>query len=395
MRVLLIDVNCKHSSTGQIVYDLFRRLNENGHDAVVCYGRGELIKETGIYKFGMDWETRIHAALARITGLNGYYSFFSTLRLIKFIDKYKPDVIHIHELHAYFVNIKMLVEYIKKKKIKIVWTFHCEYMYTGKCGHANDCLRFLEGCGKCPSVRDYPKSIFIDRTKTMFRDKKTLLQDMDFTIITPSQWLADRVKMSFLKEKDIQVVYNGIDTENVFYPRTAGETNILKATYGLEADKIVLSVAADIMTNGKSGPVVLEICSLLPEVTFVLVGGDETKWVRKNVLLISRTNSQNELAAWYTLADMLLLCSKKETFAMPCAESLACGTQVVGFKCGAPETVFSEPYAQFLDYVDYKSLIKLIRYKLKNPVDEDSCRTYGMEFSTKKNYEKTLEIYSS
>ena len=156
MRVLLIDVNCKYSSTGQIVYDLFRRLNEDGHDAAVCYGRGELIKETGIYKFGIDWETRIHAALARITGLNGYYSFFSTLRLIKFIEKYKPDVIHIHELHAYFVNIKMLVEYIKKKKIKIVWTFHCEYMYTGKCGHAHDCLRFLEGCGNCPLVRDYP-----------------------------------------------------------------------------------------------------------------------------------------------------------------------------------------------------------------------------------------------
>ena len=187
MKVLLIDVNCKYSSTGKIVYDLFRKLKVEGHEAAVCYGRGEVIREEGIYKFGLDWETRIHAGLARITGLNGYFSPISTKRLIRFIEKFQPDVIHIHELHAYFVNLKPLINYIKLKKIKVVWTFHCEYMYTGKCGHAYECLNFQKGCGDCPAVKDYPKSLFFDKTRKMLKDKKELLGDLDFTIVTPSQ----------------------------------------------------------------------------------------------------------------------------------------------------------------------------------------------------------------
>ena len=109
MRVLLIDVNCKNSSTGKIVYDLYQGLVANGHDAAVCYGRGPLIEEDNIYKFGLDWETNIHAGLARITGLNGCFSPFSTKRLIAFMEKFKPDVVHIHELHAYFVNIAPVI----------------------------------------------------------------------------------------------------------------------------------------------------------------------------------------------------------------------------------------------------------------------------------------------
>lgn len=230
MKILLIDVNCKYSSTGKIVYDLFQRLKEDGHEATICYGRGELIREEGIYKFGLDWETNIHAGLARITGLNGYYSYFSTQRLIKYIDQFEPDVIHIHELHAYFVNIKPLIEYIKKKNIKTIWTFHCEYMYTGKCGHSYECTNFETGCGKCPLVHEYPKSLFFDRTRKMFKDKKKILEDWEFTIVVPSQWLADRVKRSFLKNKKILIIYNGIDTENIFYPR---EIEGLAEKYGI------------------------------------------------------------------------------------------------------------------------------------------------------------------
>ncbi|MCF0127039.1 MAG: glycosyltransferase, partial [Pseudobutyrivibrio sp.] len=132
MRVLLIDVNCKYSSTGKIVYNLCQFLNAHGHEAAVAYGRGEEIDEPGIFKFGIDNETRMHALLARITGYNGRFSPKSTARLLDFIEEFNPDVIHIHELHAYFVNHRELLEYIKSKHIPVVWTFHCEYMYTGK-----------------------------------------------------------------------------------------------------------------------------------------------------------------------------------------------------------------------------------------------------------------------
>ena len=145
MKILLIDACCKYGSTGKIVYSLYQCIKQSGHTVAVCYGRGEEINEPNIYKFGLDWETYLHAGLARLTGKNGYYSPLSTKRLINYIEKFKPDVIHIHELHAYFVNIYPLLEYIKKKKIKVVWTFHCEYMYTGRCGYSYECNKWLTG----------------------------------------------------------------------------------------------------------------------------------------------------------------------------------------------------------------------------------------------------------
>lgn len=270
-RILLLDVNCKFSSTGKIVYDLFNYLKKEGREAAICYGRGELIKEDGIFKFGLDWETKMHAGLARLTGYNGCFSPFSTKRLIRYIEKFKPDVIHIHELHAYFVNIKPLINYIKKQNIKIVSTFHCEYMYTGKCGHAYTCDKYRRICGKCPAVHEYPKSLFFDKTKQMFLMKKKLLEDLDMRIVTPSQWLADRVKISFLKDKPIRVIHNGIDTD-IFHPV---DTSELREELQIPADyKIVLAVAPDIMSDRKGGQWILKLAEMMKneKYYFVLVG---------------------------------------------------------------------------------------------------------------------------
>lgn len=134
MKVLYIDVNCKQSSTGQIVYSLFSNCKKHNIETAICYGRGPKIKEQNIFKFGLDWETRLHALLTRLTGYMGKYSYFSTRRLISFIKKFKPDIVHIHELHSYFVNIKHLIYFLKKSKIKTIITNHCEFLYTGKCG---------------------------------------------------------------------------------------------------------------------------------------------------------------------------------------------------------------------------------------------------------------------
>lgn len=270
-RVLLIDVNCKFSSTGKIVYNLFKGLKEDGREAAICYGRGDEIHEEGIYKFGLDWETNIHAGLARITGYNGCFSPLSTKRLIAYIEEFQPDVIHIHELHAYFVNIKPLLEYIKKRKIKVVWTFHCEYMYTGKCGYTYDCKKYMSGCDNCPAIKEYPKSILFDKTKQMYLMKKKLLEDMDVEIITPSKWLADRVKLSFLKDKKIRVIHNGIDI-NIFHPMNVDD---LKKQLNISPkDKVVIAIAPDIMIERKGGKQVLKLAKSMIDqsVVFVLVG---------------------------------------------------------------------------------------------------------------------------
>lgn len=270
-RVLLIDVNCKNSSTGKIVYDLYKNIRADGREAAVCYGRGPKIIEENIYKFGIDAETYLHAGLSRITGYNGCFSFFSTLRLINFIENYKPDIIHIHELHAYFVNIKMLLNYIKEKDIPVIWTFHCEYMYTGKCGHAYECNGFKDKCGNCPAVKEYPKSLWLDQTAKMLQAKKETLKDLNFSIVTPSKWLRDRVGLSFLKNVETRVIHNGINTSIFRYV----DANLLRQELGISNEnKVILALAPNIMSESKGGEWIIKLSDLLKDenITFVLVG---------------------------------------------------------------------------------------------------------------------------
>lgn len=383
MRILLIDVNCKNSSTGKIVYDLYSNLSEQGAEVGICYGRGSKIDEKNIYKFGLDWETNFHALLARVTGYNGCFSHFSTRRATQFIDKFNPDLIHLHELHAYFANSKPLIEHIKKKKIPVVWTFHCEYMYTGKCGYAYDCERWKFGCGKCPAVQDYPKSIIFDHTKSMFEQKRRLLSDLNFTIVTPSQWLADRVKQSFLKNKEFRVIHNGIDTDRVFYPRTKSETDLLRKKYQLGNRKIILSVAPNIMEERKGGRQVLEIANQMPELQFILVGANESRKHSDNVLMVQRTKNQNELAEWYSMADLFLICSKKENFPTTCLEALSCGVPIVGIDEGGTKETAPAPYGKFVWGATTGQLQKEILTQLSMDFARDEIRNVAVELYSK------------
>lgn len=359
MKVLLIDVNCKNSSTGNIVYNLYNYINSSGDEAAVCYGRGPKIEEKNIFKFGIDAETYLHALLTRITGFTGCFSFFSTRRLIKYIKEFNPDVVHIHELHAYFVSIKPLVNYLKRRNIPLVWTFHCEFMYTGKCGVAYECQRYLIGCGKCPHLQSYPKTMFFDFTHYMWKQKRKILSDYPkLVIVTPSKWLASRSKNSFLKGKDIRVIHNGIDT-NIFKPCSNREE--LKTKYGIEAEKIVLSVASHITTdNNKGARFIYKLAEQLVDenIHFILVGADEREIKKQgNITIVPTIIDKNELAKVYSGADVFLICSEKENFPTTSMESQCCGTPVCGFDVGGVrETIATDAYLS--TFGDIQSLKK-------------------------------------
>ena len=214
MKVLLIDVNCKNSSTGNIVYNLYNYINSSDDEAAICYGRGAKIQGKNIFKFGIDAETYLHALLTRITGFTGCFSFFSTRRLIKHIKIFAPDVVHIHELHAYFVNVKTLINFLKTNHIRTVMTLHCEFAYTGKCGHSVECEQWKTECKKCPHLKQYVSTMWFDHTNFMFKQKKKAFSNFyELSIITPSNWLAERVKDSFLKNYPLSVIHNGIDIQ--------------------------------------------------------------------------------------------------------------------------------------------------------------------------------------
>ena len=354
MKVLLIDVNCKGSSTGQIVYNLYSYLNERGDEAAVCYGRGKPIAEKNIYKFGLDWETYLHALLTRVTGYTGCFSFFSTRRLLRFIDAFQPDVVHLHELHAYFLNTDTLLQYLAKKNIRVVYTLHCEFAYTGKCGYSMECDRWKENCGNCPHLRDYPSTLFFDCTRQMLAGKRrALLAFKDIAYVAPSRWLLDRAKQSFLAGQEFHLIHNGIDL-SVFSPCDSGE---LRRKHSIPADrKIALALAPHLMSETKGGLYVLQLAARMPSVLFILIGADEEPYERENVLSLGPIYDKDLLAQYYSLADCFVICSTNENFPTTCIEAVCCGTPVVGFDTGGTKEVAPEPLGRFVPKGDLDAL---------------------------------------
>lgn len=394
MKILFIDVNCKYSSTGKIIYDLYTQCNEHGHEAAICYGRGPLVDEKNIYKFSSDIEVYFHALLTRITGLTGYYSYFATRNLINFIERFKPDVVHIHELHAYIVNILPLMEYLKEKNIKTVWTFHCEFMYTGKCGHAYECGKWKAECNQCPHLRDYPSSLFFDFTRKMFKDKKKAFEGFDnLTIVTPSQWLAGRVNQSFLSNKHLEVIHNGIDTENVFYPRPFDH---LKKKHNLTDEKIILAVAPNLMSEAKGGRHVLELAKRMKNenMKFILIGVDDlSEKFDENVIALGRTENQRELAEYYSMADIFVICSLKENFPTTCVEAITCGTPVCGFDEGGTKETAPYGLGRFVKSGDIDALKEEIISILDNQeISSKDCEKYGQKAYSKVNMFKKYSL---
>lgn len=363
MRILYIDVVCKKGSTGKIIYDLYTQSRADGHTAAICYGRGDKVEGEHIYKFGLDWETRLHALLTRLTGWTGCFSFFSTQRLLKFIREFQPDVVHIHELHAYFVNLKPLLRYLAEQHIPVVQTLHCEFTYTGKCGYSYECTRWHGDCGHCPHLRDYPKTLWFDHTAAMLRQKKGLFGALKhLTVAAPSAWLADRARESFLKNRKICVVHNGIDTEHVFHPY---DTADLRAQHGLMGERVVLAVAPDLLSQRKGGRWVLQLAERMPEVKFVLVGVTDTSGpFPPNVIALGPIYDQPLLARYYAMADCFVICSEKENFPTTCLEAFCCGTPVAGFAAGGTAETVPAPYGSFVPYGDLDSLQAAVERQL-------------------------------
>jgi putative colanic acid biosynthesis glycosyltransferase len=380
MKILLIDVNYKNSSTGKLVFDLKKGIDGSGHEAFIAYGRGKNTIDKNVFKFGIKIETYIDAFLTRITGLVGYFSFFSTLRLLKFINKIKPDLIHIHEIHAYFLNIPMFLRYLaNKSNIKLIWTFHSEFMYTGKCGYSLSCEKWKSNCNRCPLIKDYPKVYFFDFTNFMFNHKKKLISNLkNLTIVTPSDWLTNRTKLSFFSNFPIITINNGINTLNTFHCYDYDPKIFLN--YKLPKN-YVISVAPNIMDTRKGGKNVIQIAKLLPHVNFVMVGFKEIpKDLPANVLPILKTSNQIELAKLYSFAKLFLITSTIENFPTTCIEALCCGTKIIGFNVGGTaESIKNTEFGYFYRYGDFHSISRKINQIINLDYDKSLVSKFGIE----------------
>lgn len=398
MKIAQVDVNYQSSSTGKIVADLVTCLEAWGHSTMACFGRGRDPGLGRVHKISSKAEVALHALGTRLTGVTGCYSPLATQRLIRFLVDYEPDVVHLHVLHGYFLNIGELVAYLKSTGTPTVWTFHCEFMYTGKCGYAFDCEKWKSHCDDCPRLQDYPGSWFFDFTARMFEQKRRMFEDFDNLHLTaPSHWLVDRMRDSpIVGDKCITAVPNGLDID-IFHPR---EPSTLRAQLGLRNEYVVLSVGSNLLSEIKGGRWVLELARRNLDMMFVMVGVEATpESVPANVKLIFRLYDQTLLSEYYSMADVLLLTSAKETFSMVTAESLACGTPVIGFDSGAPKEVAPPGFGEFVPYADLEALESLLRRRRGGQLPMKSareCEEFAVRCYAKDVMAKTFEgIYQA
>jgi glycosyltransferase involved in cell wall biosynthesis len=398
MKILMIDVNYGSSSTGKIVQSIHEFMLEGNHESIACFGRGIKVREKNVYKFGINLETYIHAFIARLTGINGFFSFFSTIKLVKKIKRFKPDIVHIHELHAYFVNHHRLIRFLKSKKIPLVMTLHCEYIYTGKCGHSNGCEKFMTECGKCPQVKKYPRSLVFDFTNFMFKKKRFIFENYpNLTIVTPSKWLSNQVSFSFLKRYPREIIYNGINNKNLFLPLVSiiNKHNIAQRT------KIVLSIAPNILSIEKGGPLIIELAKRVNDldIKFILIGArDHETFQNGNLIIVGKVFDQKILTNYYNIADLFLIFSEKENFPTTALEALSSGTPILSFNNGGTKETFKMGFGDTIPYGDISAAENFLRKKLSKNTSikrEEISSKYRSFYSNQEMNKNYLNLYQS
>lgn len=395
----LVQINCvyPHGSTGKITRDIHLYMRERGVDSHVIYGvggDGASRTDPALFQAAPEWIRKAQSLRSRITGYAYSGCLFSTRRILRELDRIEPDLVHLQCPNAYMVDIYRLIEYLKRKKIPTVLTLHAEFMYTAGCSYAIDCPKWKSGCGHCDKIgRERPSAWLFDRTAREWKKMQRAYKGFEtLTVCAVSDWLGKRASQSpFFQGKKIQTVLNGLDTE-AFALRDGAE---LREKLRLRDQKVVLHVTPDFHNTLKGGAHVLEMARRFPAVRFLVVGAkDIEERVSENVMLISHTQNPIELAQYYSMADLCLLPSVRETFSMVCAESLCCGTPVVGFQAGAPETISLPEYSEFVAQGDDDLLEEALHRWLNRPVNKNELSQKAREvYAREKMCRAYWEIY--
>ena len=390
MKIVQINVTCGMGSTGKICVDVSKLLAEKGIENYILYSSGHSDYPLGI-KYTNDKYIKLQALKSRIFGNYGFNSKKATKKLIAHLEKIKPDIVHLHNLHSHNVDLNTLFKYFKKNpQIKLYWTFHDCWALTGYCPHFDmvGCDHWKTECHNCVQKKYY--SWFFDKSANLHKKKKELFMGLNLTIITPSKWLGNLVKQSFLKDYEVKVINNGIDLE-IF---KITESNF-REKYGLENKKIVLGVAFG-WGKRKGLDVFVELAKRLPsDYQIVLVGtnDDVDKLLPSNIISIHRTSNQKELAEIYTAADVLANPTREENYPTVNMESLACGTPVVTFRTGGSPEILDEKTGMVVDKNDIDAFEKAIIEACSGKLTKEDCLKKAKCFDKNERFKEYIELY--
>lgn len=400
MKVMQINAVYGVGSTGVIVEDLHNLALQNGIDSYVSYSstnkNADEIKNG--YQIGNELSKKIHALLCRIGGKQGYYSFYSTKKLIEHIEYVNPDIVHLHNLHSNYIHINKLLNYLAKKDIKTIITLHDCWFYTGGCFHytADNCSKWLYSCGDCPKrFKDTP-AYLKDNSKKILADRKKYFSDIkNLTVVGVSNWIADEAKKTFFKEENVITIYNGVDTE--FFVPTSSD---LRKKYGLE-NKFVILGAANKWLNPINKDTFDFVTANLPEdCVLVIIGCNEEqkRVLTQNVFTLGYISDRDELRKMYSMADVFANCTREESLSLINVEAQACGTPVVTYKnTGAQETVNNECSFSVESGNAEELLNAILKVKnlKKNKLSDSCCNWVKHNFDCYKNYQKYINIYET
>lgn len=441
MRIAHINVTAT-LSTGRIAADLCRYARKAGHTVLLCYGRGDAPKDIPSLRIGDTLlSTReqdkplhrtiarmrsaaaaagvyIHGGLSRITDRSGFYSSHTTRHFIAQLQKFQPELVHLHNLHGYYLNMPMLIDYLRENDIPVVWTLHDSWPYTGHCAYyhfpirpylrpedapaasaPDACLQWQQGCSSCPLKNTYPASYVLDQSSRNYLDKWTLFTSLRrLALAAPSRWLCEEAGQSFFSAYPIHHLPNGIDT-GMFAP--CGDERLMERTairYGLNRlgnRRLVLSAAA-VWDERKGLKDLIALSGALGSGYCVAAVGLNEKQIQSlpaGMLGIPRTESVEELCALYTIADLYISLSQGETMGMTLLEAMACGTQVLCYAAGAMPELVTPTCGEVTPVGNIAAAARAVARLCSQPKDPLACMEQAARYTPEKCYEGYLSLY--
>lgn len=395
-KLIQINTVC-NASTGKLMGDIQRKADACGYETLSIVGRRKPFSDISCLKIGNSISFWCHVGVTTLFDRHGYGSYFVTKRIIRVLRKEKPDIIHLHNLHGYYLHLPLLFHYIKTEFTgKLFWTFHDLWPVTGHCAYftAIGCEKWKTGCEKCPQKKQYPISLFWDGSKKNYVNKKRMFSDLNsFTIVVPSKWMEEQVRQSFMSKYPIKVIPNGIDLETFDYRSDYKE---LYEKYSLDSEKKILLGVASIWDNRKGLGEFLTLAEILPsEYQIVLVGlsKQQIKKLPPNVTGICRTENKDELVKLYSMAHIFVNPSAEESFSLVTVEALACGTPIIvldtsavkDFVCQENGVVLHTPGPE-----DYLDAIRNIERKKKT---RETVRETALQYDVNQYSERVMELY--
>ena len=390
------------TSTGRIMQEIGELAMRNGWESYVAYSKGrDGIRTCASHTIpiGNKWDTWMHGLETRLLDRHGLASVSVTYDFIKQLKEISPDIVHIHNIHGYFLNYPVLFEYLSKSGIPVVWTVHDCWLYTGHCYYYSyiQCNKWESGCGDCPQKRKFPASWWLDRSARNYQDKQEAFTSMPYgklTIVPVSDWIRGEMSRSFLKGYPFRVIHNGIDTE-VFTVYGAEE---VKRKYGWQGKHVLLGVAS-IWSEEKGLPDFIKLAQQLRDDEMIVLVGvteEQKSQLPQNVYGIRRTENIRELAQLYSAADVFVNPTWQDNYPTVNMEAIACGTPVVTYRTGGSVESVTEDTGFIVEQGDVKGLLDAVRVieQRGKHYYADRCRKYALaNFCKEDRYADYLKLY--